>query len=123
MNEIMANKILALVKERGHVSFVELDREIEGFTGGEHALESLRPKHSNIIIWVNLTEEGSATIRALLEQELIHTTTCSSLLVYMVDGGFLKMPIARRARHYKEPHWLPSVINPGPHKARRSCRS
>jgi hypothetical protein len=71
--EMMANKILALVKERRHVSFVELDREIEGFIGGEHALELSGEKHSNIIIWVNMTEEGSAAIRALLGQKLVHT--------------------------------------------------
>ncbi len=33
-------------------------------------------------------------------------------IVYLVDGKFLRMPIAKRAYHYKTPRWLPVTFSP-----------
>jgi hypothetical protein len=38
----------------------------------------------------------------------------TSRLTYIIDGKFLSLPIAKNERHYKKPHWLPVVLNPGP---------
>ena len=100
----MADRILALIRrKRGGVSFVELDREIEGFTGGDNALLLSDPRCSNILLWGNVTEEGCNAINELSVSKLISFKP-SSLLVYLVDGKASQLPIARRVRHYKHLH-------------------
>jgi len=107
----MAEKILALVTERGNVSFAELNREIEGFTGGQVSLMAEGPKHSNIVMWANMTEEGAAAIEALRAAGAIVAKSASTPLVYAIDGVMLALPIAKARRHYKRPHWAPTVLN------------
>ena len=112
----MADRILALIRrKRGGVSFVELDREIEGFTGGDNALLLSDPRCSNILLWGNVTEEGCNAINELSVSKLISFKP-SSLLVYLVDGKASQLPIARRVRHYKHLHWLPVTIDPANEK-------
>jgi hypothetical protein len=35
-------------------------------------------------------------------------------MLYMLDGTIPRLPIAKRMRSYKSPHWLPVVFNLGP---------
>jgi hypothetical protein len=37
-------------------------------------------------------------------------------MVYFIDGGALDLPLVQRppSNGYRDPHWLPVVINDGP---------
>jgi hypothetical protein len=106
----MADKIFALLRERDNVSFAELDRLIEGFHGGDVSLSLEGPKHSNIIMWTNMTKEGADAIEELRAAKLVRADP-SVPLVYLVDGAMLKLPLAKARHHYKQPHWAPTVLN------------
>lgn len=78
MNDMEIAIVEYVEAKKGNVSFVELEREIPGFTGGDKALFL----EGNIFVWYDLSD-----------------------------------PRARRKINYKEPHWLPVVINPGKKEA------
>jgi hypothetical protein len=47
----------------------------------------------------------------LIEERRI-AAKIASPLIYFMDGGALKLPIAKRAnKSYKTPHWAPVVLN------------
>lgn len=108
----MAERIEALITtRRGSVSFAELDA-LPGFTKRPDGTAFVYDRF-NIVIWANLSDDAAAAIRYLIEAERIHLTP-TSLLVYLVDGLTLTLPVAKQARRYKKPHWLPVVLDPGP---------
>lgn len=108
----MAEQIVELVEARRHVSFAELCREIEGFDGGE--LELRVPGCTNIVLWSGMTDAACDAIEELQKADRIHQVP-ASWMTYLIDGAALKLPIVKTARrHYKKPHWLPVVFNPGP---------
>ncbi len=104
--------VLGRVTQNNFVSFAELDRNVEGFRGDNLALtfEDL----PNIICWWGMTQAAvEAVVELIIERKVWQAP--ASKLVYLIDGGFLpNMPIARSARAYKEPHWLPiTLCRPG----------
>ena len=100
----MAQEILAMVTNKGNVSFAELER-IDGFGGGPWSIGV--PDH-NLIMWRGLTREAFDALEEL--RELIHPKP-ASFLVYMCDGKVPCLPVAKSARRYKKPHWAPVVYN------------
>ena len=112
MNKLK-ERILEFVKERRHVSFVEIQ---DKFGRGDTAIEI----EGNVILWANLKEEVVSAIIELLNERKLYANP-TSVLVYAVDGRILKLPIAKRIPKdgYKEPHWLPVVLDIEPPKRRR----
>lgn len=120
----LKERILLKVRQTDYVSFVELGR-IDGFstpieTDGV-AIE-LKP---NVVIWVGMAPEATKAIRDLIEAKLVHMHP-SQFMVYLLDGGTLKMPLATPkgvARGYKKPHWLPVTLRPGWPKEKKSKKA
>ena len=100
----MAEQILAMVTNKGNVSFAELER-IEGFGGGD--LEMCIPGH-NLVMWQGLTSEAGDALEEL--RELIHPKP-TSVLVYLIDGKVPHLPVVKSGRRYKKPHWAPLIFN------------
>ncbi len=116
MNDI-EQKILGLVSERQHVSFVEIKRLLGEDSHGEIWLSL--PKHPNIILWPDISETMADALTSLVKAGRLYAHP-SSVLVYFVDGGSLNLPLAKQARQYKKPHWLPVVFCTfPPHQRRR----
>jgi hypothetical protein len=109
----MAEKILELVTSYKHVTFAELDRKIEGFSGGNLEIGIDNEQASNIILWQGLTEEAVDALEELRQAKKIHQIP-TIMLTYLVDGKALRLPLVKRPQHYKEPHWAPVCFNPGP---------
>lgn len=121
--EAMAGAIEQYVRSRnGGVTFVELDQNIPGFTGGDLAME-VAP---NVILWTNLTETAVAAVN-LLKTSFRVQLTPTTPLVYIMDGKMLRFPTARRMPRggYKTERWLPVVFGPlgvqKPPKRRKSA--
>lgn len=108
----LKERILQYIEHNDYVTFAELNRRFgNAFTSGGHAIYLSEPR--NIVVWVNMTEEASAAIMELLSEQQIWMRPASSILIYAVDGCMLRMPLARQARRYKEPHWFPVTLRPG----------
>lgn len=112
----MAAAILQLVTECKHVTFAELSQMIEGFGGGELCLSLETDELSNAVMWVGMTQAAIDALEELRLAKAIHPVPTVPL-VYLIDGSMLKLPICKSKRHYKKPHWLPMVFNPGPDPA------
>jgi len=105
--------ILNLITERRWVSFAELANHIPGFKGDLILLFPATERYSNICLWSGISDAAAHAIADLQETKAIHPSP-SCAMTYLLDGGLLKMPIAKSFRHYKKMHWLPVVFNPGP---------
>jgi hypothetical protein len=123
----MASAILAFITERhGSVSFAQLCRHVPGFKG-EGSLFVDRKDCSNVCLWTSISQPAADAISALQNTGAIHARDVH-WFIYMLDGAVPEMPIAQRARHYKQPHWAPVVFHPGPArglpaKRRMQCTS
>jgi len=115
MNDI-EQKILGLVAERQHVSFVEIRRLLGEESRGEICLSL--PKHPNIILWPDMSEAMADALTSLVKTGKLYAHPCS-VLVYFADGKSLNLPLAKQARQYKKPHWLPVVFCTFPPHQRR----
>ena len=112
----MEQKILGLVAERQHVSFVEIKRLLGEDSRGEIWL--YLPEHPNIILWPNMSQAMADALTSLVKTGRLYAHP-SSVLVYLADGESLNLPLAKQERQYKKPHWLPVVFCTFPPNQRR----
>ncbi|MCC6315682.1 MAG: hypothetical protein IT337_16920 [Thermomicrobiales bacterium] len=107
----IAAKALEFVAERGGgVSLVEVQNFLrsEGIdTDG--GLQSHFPDDSNVVIWAGMSEAFCDVLDVLLNHTDVRASTA---MVYLIDGGWLSLPMAKRPpkNGYKKPHWLPIVF-------------
>ena len=116
--------VVRLVHRDPHVSLVEVERLLASrgiAVTGEAAL-AVGGVARNIILWVGASSLFVDIVRAALDSERIHIAP-ASLLTYLCDGKFPRLPIVTRAVRYKTPHWLPVVFNPGPQRLPRLRRA
>jgi len=100
----MKKEILKCIS-KGGVSFVELSREVPGFVGDMW----IRNK-KNHIYWSNISEQAAQILYDLEMNDVIKKTPCTEL-IYVMDGGYLPLPLVKSNRTYKKPHWLPVTWN------------
>jgi hypothetical protein len=103
----LKDRVVAYIESTDYVSYAELASHFPEFKDGEFAI-SLR---QNLILWVNMTQEAAQVVEELRAEKRI-VVNPSSLLVYLCDGMSLNMPIAKRVRDYKKPHWAPTTLRP-----------
>ncbi len=118
--EQMKEDILWYVQEYDWVTLVELAHRYGNQGQGDHAL-TLEP-NLNVVLWTGLSEKLVTGIIELTHKKEIHSHP-GSFLAYMVDGGGLKLPLAKRAPRggYKKPHWLPVTLRSGPFCGLKNC--
>lgn len=97
----MKQEILKCIS-KGGVSFVELARDVPGFEGDSQ----IRLPSKNWVLWSGLSEQAANSLKELLDANLIVQKPCDKM-IYVVDGGWLNLPIVKTDRTYKKPHWLP----------------
>jgi hypothetical protein len=68
----------------------------------------------NIVFWGGISEEAVDALNALVYVEKrAHWHPCTPL-IYLIDGAMVRLPIARKMKVYKKPHWCPMTLNRGP---------
>lgn len=108
----MAKATLSYVTEHPYSSFVEIIQHLGEPAKGDRVIELL----PNLCVWLNVSDVfADAMISIHTNKEVILEPSC--LLVYMVDGGFPSLPVAKHYRSYKKPHWLPVTISRTGHHA------
>jgi hypothetical protein len=103
----MKAEILELIRRKQAVSFVELAREIPGFSdpfGG--GLDMAVSAWGNVILWTDLTAEAIQAMQELEAEGKIDAHLCGPF-PYWIDGATLNLPLAKPKRSYKKPRWLP----------------
>lgn len=103
--------VIAHVNDYHTVSMVELEEFLSSFieVKGNQLLHV--HNHKNLVIWDEVSEQFCEIVQqALATGKLVPTP--SDMLVYMFDGRVPALPVAQRFMDYKEPHWIPIVLNP-----------
>jgi len=102
MNNVKEKIYAEIKKKRDGVSFAEL-QNIKGFNGDR----SMRAgEFENLILWNGMSEEAVEAFIELIEDKkiIVHAT---SPMIYMFDGCTLGLPVAKKAKSYKNPRWYP----------------
>jgi len=113
----MKNQILEFIKNLDHVSFQELSRAIDGFSGD---LPLPLPGYENIIVWHGLSPEaGKALIELLVANEIFAHPMDSKFAAFAIfEGGeYPACPIITTlpsAKSVKSLHWFPMTLSCNP---------
>jgi hypothetical protein len=99
-NQEMSERIVSIVAERDHVSFVELIDACGPDAIGDLQLE-LKP---NLVLWVGVSPIFEEAFHLALKRIRPYPDTP---MVYFMDGRALNLPIAKSIRAFKQPRWLP----------------
>ena len=106
--------IVSYVEENDWVTFPELCRQLEQFleTRGTHAVAMREP---TLILWLGMSERLADAFDTVLRAGRVYPHS-ASLLTYLVDGGILHLPLAKRIPRngYKTEHWLPVCLRTVP---------
>jgi hypothetical protein len=107
VDQAMRSEILELVRRESDATFAALQDRINGFVPGENALML----EGNVCAWRGMTVDAVDTVIDLLQSKDLEMHSTSTL-VYMADGAYLDLPIAKRppAGGYKERHWAPILL-------------
>jgi len=107
----MKDQILKYIKEKDRVSFQELSRVIDGFTGH---LPMPLPDYENIIIWHGLSKEAGKSLIDLLISEAIFVHPFDTRFATLEGGEFPSSPIATTLKNFKTTHWFPITFSCNP---------
>lgn len=109
-NQKIINSMKKLVKEKGWVSFVELERLFEkhGYDfKGEYAITY---KYSTLVFWIGWNMEAINLFNQVrLEADWV-IDPCSPFIYYL-DCQVPNLPIAKKEYQYKKDHWIPACLN------------
>ena len=111
----LKDKVIDRVQRYDWTTYVELGNlAAESVGAGTWAHQDI---NTNVVFWAGMSEEVATAIDEAFAEGYIHPHGSDSL-VYMMDGGMLKLPLAKRPPKggYKKEHWAPVVFRPG-----RSC--
>ena len=104
--EEMAAKILSIVEGYQPTTFAELMRHIGPEAEGDYRMHL--GNHQNLILWSGASETFLNAMNSIKDKLFMEPT---SELLYMFDGRVLTIPIAKRKKQYKTPHWVPAQIS------------
>jgi hypothetical protein len=104
----MKERIVTYVRENDWVSFPELERVL-----GEEARGDFQwlMRKFNVIFWAGMSDTFSQALLELVRDNVLALAP-AQMLTYLIDGGRLNLPIAKRCRSYKKLHWLPVCLRP-----------
>lgn len=107
--EALTAACLAKIRSYRNVTFVELAAVLRA-NGADPTGTFEMEAAPNLILWAGMSEQFCEVVDALrADTEL----TPAHPLVYMCDGGMLRLPIAKKPPRggYRKPHWAPAVLN------------
>jgi len=98
------------VRGRDWVTLVELQRRLEAFMPVRGGI-AWRCPDTRIVLWANMSPEFAALVEGLVAGKRLHVHP-TGFLTYLVDGGVLLLPLAKRppAGGYRNDHWRPVCL-------------
>jgi hypothetical protein len=111
----LADAVVEYVRANDWVSFPELQQRLGAYleTGGDVCLE-LR---TNLVVWAGMSQAFADLVQGLLAAGRLSLHP-ASVMTYLIDGGMLRLPLAKRDREYRKPHWSPACLRVVPLRRR-----
>jgi hypothetical protein len=106
---------VAYVRERDWVTFTELQQRLAGFMPLEGTMSLELHDCPNAVLWAGMSEELTDLLHGLLRGKRLFLWPCSTLC-YLVDGGVLTLPLAKRLRPggFAKPRWVVAALRTRP---------
>jgi hypothetical protein len=105
----LADAIAAYVARMDWTTFVELEQRLAPYfeIEGNASIESA----PNTFIWTGMSEPFAEAMLQLIDEGRLHLHPATSL-TYVLDGGALRLPVAKRPPPggYARPRWLPVLL-------------
>jgi len=106
----MRERIFKYLSEREEsVSFAELAENVDGFKGRKGARFALEIGRTNVHLWHDMSLEAVEAMNALRRAKVIEVRPAKSL-PGRYEHVCPQWPVAKQARHYRKPVWVPAVI-------------
>ncbi len=101
-------EVLKFITDKDSVTFVEIENRWPNLKEADGGLVwELQP---NLVAWSGWSKASYEMLRDLVKAGLIDMQSTQKL-TYMIDGGGLNFPIAKKLKPYKSFRWLPIVFN------------
>lgn len=114
--EEMKAEVLKFIREKEHVSYVEIEELFEqNHYAYKGEIMACADQCEHVVFWSDWSAEAFDILRELLHEGLIHREP-TIFLTYLVDGGGMELPQAKKLTQYKTDHWLPVVFMSGPER-------
>lgn len=115
----LASTVTDYMRLNDYVSFAEIQNRF-GANGELQGQQCITLGAPNVIAWAGMSETYCAAMLRLLDAGVVHMWP-SSVLVYLADGGMLRMPLVGRVPKagYKKPHWFPVTLRTVPRPKRQ----
>ncbi len=107
----LKDSIIELIRGDDSTSFGEINNHLGG--GGRlkgKSMMGVGPSNSNVYIWIEMSKEYFKAMSELINEGKVVAQPASPLIYLHDGGGMPRLPIAKRAHPYKEPHWLPVTL-------------
>jgi hypothetical protein len=117
--DALAERIDRFVRERGHVTFVELERTFPEIKGDL----AITFRYENVILWNGVNALFNDAVNELIAAKRVFMWPAVGSICYIIDGKVLTLPEARSIRPYKQPHWLKVTLHYRPIPAATSRRT
>lgn len=110
----MADKMIGAILGSDGLTFFDLEAVIGEEAIGEYAVEF--PKGSNVLLWGGVSRPFAEAI-AIIKRSKLTNALVVPRSEYSKYGATPRLPLADAGRAdghepYKEPHWLPLVLEP-----------
>ncbi len=104
--------IAAKVMTDDHVSFIEVQRIFDEYDFDYRGNRIIcHPNYTNLVLWGGWNDAALKLMTEVLQEYPINMTT-ANIMIYLIDGGGLEIPIAKKARSYQKERWYPVVLRP-----------
>lgn len=108
--ENVAERVLEYIRRYDYTTFVEVERVCQECgleTRGTCSIDL--PGCPNVVLWAGMSDAFADVVLAIQDRTEL---SAASWLCYLIDGGTLRLPLAKRPPKcgYKEPHWAPVTL-------------
>ncbi len=106
------NIVFEYIKSKKEITFVELEdfcKENKFIEEDKYFHLLTFKEYQNVIAWESKNKKLIDITTSLLNSKKISFKSCG-MFFYLTDGVGLDMPIAKKLKNYKEPHWIPCLI-------------
>lgn len=101
--------LVKMIKDKGGVSFVEIENFFDEIGFDYHGEEELNHSENNkIVFWSGWNEQACKLLVELLKDKSIKMAPTTAL-VYYADGKVLTLPVYNKRRRREQ--WFPVVFN------------
>lgn len=98
------------IKKNGSVSYAELEHFFEQHNFDYKGIyEIYSDVCDKVMFWSDWSKEAIDLINELQTEKKIRKEPCQPI-IYLIDGKTINLPIVRKLKDFKTPHWLPTVF-------------